>query len=261
MKEKTEGFQAFTEALLQEKISNEHFVNKMRNNLKTLNSKPRVVPGDPKQASNMRHLEQKIKEYENIFGRVSILVLGHDGATYAEETRNEDAVLNELEQTRQILNMRELGLHETVSAFKTNFEREKTDLSQMSKKREDSLKKSLDEVNEKLAIMSEGMRMLQKHHDEIILDLVEAEIKKRLMTFSQRTPVAEPPLSLNPETLETDNDPDGSPDGRTDQGIPTSTEAAGTQSVITNHHINYFQNVQTVQISHNGNNVAETVTK
>lgn len=40
MKEKTEGFQAFTEALLQEKISNEHFVNKMRNNLKTLNSKP-----------------------------------------------------------------------------------------------------------------------------------------------------------------------------------------------------------------------------
>lgn len=170
-------------------------------------------------------------------------------------------MINELEQTRQILNMRELGLHETVSAFKTNFEREKTDLSQMSKKREDSLKKSLDEVNEKLAIMSEGMRMLQKHHDEIILDLVEAEIKKRLMTFSQRTPVAEPPLSLNPETLETDNDPDGSPDGRTDQGIPTSTEAAGTQSLVTNHHINYFQNVQTVQISHNGNNVAETVTK
>lgn len=117
MKEKTGGFQAFTEALLQEKISNEHFVNKMRNNLKILNSKPRVVPEDPKQASNMRHLEQKIKEYENFFGRVSILVLGHDGATYAEKTRNEDAVINELEQTRQILNMRELGLHETVSAF------------------------------------------------------------------------------------------------------------------------------------------------
>lgn len=121
------------------------------------------------------------------------------------------------------------------------------------------MKKSLDEVNEKIAIMIEGMRMLQKHHDEIILDLVEAEIKKRPMTFSQRTPFAEPPLSLNPETIETDNDPDGI--HQTDQGIPTLTEAAGTQSLVTNHHINYFQNVQTVQISHNGNNVAETITK
>lgn len=259
MKKKTGGFHAFTEALLQEKISIEHFVNKMRNNLKTLTSKPQVVPQDSKQASNMRHLEQKLKEYEFFFGQVSILVLGHDGTTYAGETRHEDAVINELEQTRQILNMRELGLHETVSAFKTNFEREKTDLSQMSKNREDSLKKSLDEVNEQLAIMSKEMRMIQKPHDKIILDLVEAEIKKRLMTFSQRTPFAEPPLSLNPETLETDNDPDGR--HQTDQGIPTSTEAAGTQSLFTNHHINYFQNVQTVQISHNGNNVAETVTK
>lgn len=74
MKKKTGGFHAFTEALLQEKKSNEHFVNKMRNNLKTLTSKPQVVPQDSKQASNMRHLEQKIKEYEIFFGQVSILV-------------------------------------------------------------------------------------------------------------------------------------------------------------------------------------------
>lgn len=156
MKRKTGGFQAFTEALLQEKISNEHFVNKMRNNLKILNSKQRVVPEDLKQANNMRHLEQKVKEYENFCGRVSCLVLGH-GATSDEETINKDAVINELEQTRQILKMREHGLHRTVSAFKINFEREKTDLAQMSKKREDILKKSLDEVNEKLAIMCEDI--------------------------------------------------------------------------------------------------------
>lgn len=259
MKKKTGGFQAFTEALLQEKISNEHFVNKMRNTyLKILNSKQRVVPEDSKQANNMRHLEQKFKEYENFCIRVSSLVLGHD-ATFDEETINKDAVINELEQTRQILNMRELGLHETVSAFKMNFEREKTDLSQMSKKREDGLKKSLDEVNEKLAIMSEDMRMLQKHHDEIILDLVEAEIKKRLMTFSQRTLFAEPPLSLNPETIETDNDPDGS--HQTDQSIPTSTETTRTQPLFSNQHIHYFQNVQTVQINHDGKNISETITK
>lgn len=72
MKRKTGGFQAFTEALLQEKISNEHFVNKMRNNLKILNSKQRVVPEDLKQANNMRHLEQKVKEYEIFCGRVSM---------------------------------------------------------------------------------------------------------------------------------------------------------------------------------------------
>lgn len=134
MKRKTGGFQAFTEALLQEKISNEHFVNKMRNNLKILNSKQRVVPEDLKQANNMRHLEQKVKEYEIFCGRVSCLVLGH-GATFDEETINKDAVINELEQTRQILKMREHGLHRTVSAFKINFEREKTDLAQMSKKK------------------------------------------------------------------------------------------------------------------------------
>lgn len=61
----------------------------------------------------------------------------------------------------------------------------------MFKKREDSLKKSFDEVNEKLVIMSEGMRMFQKYYDEIIFDLVEVEIKKRFMIFSQRIFVVE----------------------------------------------------------------------
>lgn len=255
MKRKTGGFQAFTEALLQEKISNEHFVNKMRNNLKILNSKQRVVPEDLiKQTNNMRHLEQKVKEYENFCGRVSCLVLGH-GATFDEETINKDAVINELEQTRQILKMREHGLHRTVSAFKINFEREKTDLAQMSKKREDILKKSLDEVKEKLAIMCEDMRMVQKHHEEIIRDLVEAEVKKRLMTISQ------PPLSLNPETIETDDEPMVLEDGshQPDQSIFTSTETARTQPLC-NGHLIHFQNVQNacVQISNDGKNLSVT---
>lgn len=260
MKKKTGGFQAFTEALLQEKISNEHFVNKMRSNLKILNSKQRVAPEDSKQANNMRYLEQKVKEYENFCGQVSSLVLGHD-ATFAEETITKDAVINELEQTRQMLNMREHGLHKTVFAFKMNFEREKTDLAQLSKKREDILKKSLDEVNEKLAIMCEDMHMVQKHHDEIIRDLVEAEVKKRLMCISQHTLVAEPPLSLNPETIETDDDPMVLDDGshQTDQSIFTSTETARTQPLCNGHHI-HFQNVQNacVQISNDGKNLSVT---
>lgn len=263
LKKKTGGFQAFTEALLQEKYSNEHFVNKMRDNLKLLNSKPRVVPEDSKKqtsTSNMKNLEQKVREYENFCGRVSSLVLGH-GATFTEETINKDAVINELEQTRQILNMRELGLHETVSAFKRNFEREKTDFSQKSKEREDNLKKSLDEVNEHLAIMREEMRMVQKHHDEIIRDLVEAEVKKRLMRISQHTLVAELPLSLNPETIETDDEPMVLDDGshQTDRSIFTSTETARAQPLFNGHRI-HFQNVQNacVQISNDGKNLSVT---
>lgn len=97
----------------------------------------------------------------------------------------------------------------------------------MLKKREDSLKKSFDEVNEKLVIMSEDMRMFQKYYDEIIFDLVEVEIKKRFMIFSQRIFVVESFFFLNFEILEIDNDLDGSLDGRIDQGIFISIEVVG----------------------------------
>lgn len=57
--------------------------------------------------------------------------------------------------------------------------------------------------------MSKEMRMIQKFYDKIIFDLVEVEIKKRFMIFSQRIFFVESFFFLNFEILEIDNDLDG----------------------------------------------------
>lgn len=51
--------------------------------------------------------------------------------------------------------------------------------------------------------------MIQKYYDKIIFDLVEVEIKKRFMIFSQRIFFVESFFFLNFEIIEIDNDLDG----------------------------------------------------
>lgn len=115
-----------------EKRANEHYVNKMRTQLKKLNSKQRVVPEAEdtyKQATYIRELEQKVKELEHLHDKMASLVFGSSATLDNEKDKNMNAMVNELEKTRQILKMREKPLSDTVQVCRMNSEKVKNDLA------------------------------------------------------------------------------------------------------------------------------------
>lgn len=105
----------------------------MRNQLKKLNSKQRVVPENTKQPTHIRELEQKVKELEHSIDKMASLVLGSRATSGDEEATNMNILnqmIDELEKARKYLKMRGYPLLETC---KMNLEKTKADLAQQSK--------------------------------------------------------------------------------------------------------------------------------
>lgn len=186
LKMKEGGFQAFTAALLAEKLNNEPYVTKMKKTLKDLNSKL-LGPGqcNQKNQNNDQHLEQKIKKINAYLKKMSKLVLGED-APFNEETMNAEEVINELEQTRKIVNRKVLPLHKSCEAGKIKFEKEKTDLTSKYEKKLNKLEQSMEGQKKKIASLEEKIEKDKEDQRKKIDELVDQKVKARLRRVDPR---------------------------------------------------------------------------
>lgn len=189
-----------------EKRANEHYVNKMRTQLKKLNSKQRVVPEAEdtyKQATYIRELEQKVKELEHLHDKMASLVFGSSATLDNEKDKNMNAMVNELEKTRQILKMREKPLSDTVQVCRMNSEKVKNDLAQ----KKDSMQKRILQQKEEIKKFKSKIDEIQNQHEEIIREKVDVQVRERLVRLKLNdTNIAEPNLTLNPDQMESEND-------------------------------------------------------
>lgn len=254
MKNKPGGFQALTEALILEKRANEHYVNKMRNQLRKLNCKQRVVPEDTKQDTHISGLEQKVKVYDHLSPKMGSLVLGSSATLDNEEDKNMNAVVNELEKTRQLLNMWEKSLSETLHAFRMNIEQKvKTDLVQRLGKKNDRMRKVIlqqkEEIKELKAIIDE----IKNYQKEIIRSEVDVQVRERLVRLNLNDTTTEEPY---PDQMESENDP-------LMESCPvthrTDLSYTSTQPLPNGQHINIqIENVSILQFNNDGNNIASS---
>lgn len=205
MKNKHGGFQAFTEALLLEKRANEHYVCKVRIQLKKLNCKQRVVPEDTKQDTHISELEQKVKVYDHLSAKMGSLVLGSSATLDNEEDKNMNAMVNELAKTRQLLKMREKPLTETLHAFRMNSEQKvKTDLAQRYGKKNDSMQKVILQQKEEIKELKAKIDEIQNNQEEIIRSKVDVQVRERLVRLKLNDTTTEEPY---PDQMESENDP------------------------------------------------------
>lgn len=255
IKKKPRGFQALTEALLLEKRANEHYVNKMKIELKKLNCKQRVVPEDTKQDTHIRELEQKVKEYNHLSANMAGLVLGSSAKLDDEEDKNINAMVNELEKTRQLLKMREKPLSDTFHACRMNSEQKvKTDLAQRYEKKKDGMQKLILQQKEEIKKLKTKIEEIQNNHDEIIRSKVDVQVRERLVRLKLNDTTIGEPI---PDQMESENDPlkEGCPvSHRIDPS--TSTQPLPNGQPI----LNYIQieNLNTLQLTNDGNNIAST---
>lgn len=261
LKKKPGGFQAFTDALLSEKKTNEYFVNRMRNQLNKLNSKQRVVPENTKQPSHIRELEQRVKELEHSIDKMASLVLGSSNATSGDEEAKNMNILNqmidELEKARKYLKMRGYPLLETC---KMNLEKTKADLAQQSKTN-NNLRKHIAELEEEITTLKRHIEEIKKYQDDIIHDKVDIMVKERLVRINMNEFTVETHPTLNPDQMESENDPlevGSQLSIRTD--LTTATESTTTQPLPNGLHIQKLilniENNATLQINNDGQNFA-----
>lgn len=256
MKNKPGGFQALTEALILEKRANEHYVNKMKNQLRKLNCKQRVVPEDTKQDTHISGLEQKVKVYDHLFAKTGSLVLGSSATLDNEEDKNmiQNAIVNELEKTRQLLNMWEKSLSETLHALRMNIEQKvKTDLVQRFGKKNDRMQKVIlqqkEEIKELKAIIDE----IKNYQKEIIRSEVDVQVRERLVRLNLNDTTTEEPY---PDQMESENDP-------LMESCPvthrTDLSYTSTQPLPNGQPINIqIENVSILQFNNDGNNIASS---
>lgn len=255
IKKKPGGFKALTEALLLEKKANEHYVIKMRNQLRKLNCKQRVVPEDTTQDTHIRELEQKVKEYNYLSANMAGLVLGSSAKLDDDEENNINAMVNELEKTRQLLKMREKPLSDTFHACRMNSEQKvKTDLAQRyEKKKKDGMQKLILQQKEEIKKLKTKIEEIQNNHEEIIRGKVDVQVRERLVRLKLNdTTIGEP----NPDQMESEND-------TLKEGCPVSHRtdpSTSTQPLPYGQPINYIQieNLNILQLNNDGNNIAST---
>lgn len=230
----------------------------MRNHLKKLNSKQRVVPENTKQATHIRELEQKVKEFEHFAAKMASLVLG-SSATSGDEVAKNMNILNqmidELEKARQFLKMRGNPLLETC---KMNLERIIANLSQQYNKN-NNLRKHIVEQEEEITILKKHIEEITNYQDDIINDKVDAKVKERLMRLNINKSTVETHLTLNSDQMESENDPlevGSQMSIRTE--LTTTTETTTTQPLPNGQHIQILniENVGNLQISNDGKNFA-----
>lgn len=213
LKKKKGGYQAFTDTLLLEKTVNEHYVKKMNNVLKELNSKQKADPHcQVDLRAKIKHLDHRIEALQQSCEKLSYLVLGED-SSFNQETLNMELMVKELECTRNYVNSKKLPLHKSCTIFKMGFEKEKTNLTENFQKMENDFQKTVDDLNDKIAFLTEEIKMINKNEDTIIRDLVDEKVKERLMHLNLVEPSSEetPHSSFNPEAMETLGSPDHDP--------------------------------------------------
>lgn len=256
MKKKPGGFQALTEALLLEKRANEHYVNKMRNQLRILNCKQRVVPDLDTEDQNtyIRELEQTVRVYKDMFAKVARLVLGSSATLDNEEDKNMNAIVNELAKTRQLLKMREKSLSDTLHAFRENSEQKvKTDLEQSYGKKSDSIQKVIVQKKEEIKKLKRNIDEIQNKYEEIIREKVDKQVKERLVRVKLNDTTTEEPY---PDQMESENDP-------LMESCPvthrTDLSYTSIQPLPNGQHINIqIENVSILQFNNDGNNIASS---
>lgn len=229
----------------------------MRDHLKKLNSKQRVIPENAKQATHIRELEQKVEELENSSAKMASLVLGSSAKSGDEEAKNRNTLMiDELEKTRKFLKTRGDPLSETC---KMNFEKIKTDLAQHYKKKINNLRKHIVEQEEEMTMLNRRIEEITKYQDDIINDKVDAKVKERLVRLNMNETTVETHLTLNPEQIESENDPrevDSQMSNRTDLSISTTRETTTRQPLPNGQHIQILniENHGTLQINNDGKN-------
>lgn len=250
MKKKPGGFQALTEALLLEKRANEHYVNKMRNQLRILNCKQRVVTDlDTEKDTYIRELEQTVKGYKDMLAKVASLVLGSSATLDNEEDKNMDAIVNELAKTRQLLKMREKSLSDT-HAFRINSEQKvKTDLEQRYRKKNDSIQQVIVNKKKEIKELKRKIDEIENNYEEIIREKVDKQVKERLVRLKLNDTTTEEPY---PDQMESENDP-------LMESCPVTHRTDLSQPLPNGQHINIkIENLGILHLNNDGNNIASS---
>jgi hypothetical protein len=192
LKKKKGGFQAFTDTLLLEKTVNEHYVKKMNSVLKELNSKQQKSDQHCQVdfRAKIKQLDHRIEELQQFCEQLSYFILGED-SPFNLETLNMELIVKELECTRNYVKNRKLPLHKSCTIFKMGFDKEKTNLTENFQKKEKDFQKTVDDLNDKIAFLTEEIKMIHKNEDSIIRELVDEKVKERLLQLNLVEPSSE----------------------------------------------------------------------